>query len=537
MARNKIIRAARNNIFNRVPRIGPKKNVFPRPHQHITTFKMGWCVPFLCEETLPGDTWRLSHEIQMRFLPLYFPIMSQIDIRVDYFYVTNTTLWPVTLNDKGFEDFIQDEGDLTWPYQDLSTGAQSGTITNIQEDSVLCYLGIPTTELVGVTDPQHISALKVAAYAKIWDFYYRSDHLQDEIWQVLIEGENVWCNDVGFALPQKAAWAHDYFTSALPQPVEGSDVLIPLLKDPPDYPNDGLKMVNAASGGATGAVTDVEIDNGFLQKSGTGTELGVDVGNFNEQADTIRKLRLHVMLQEFWERANRIGGKFRNFVAGRWGVDPRPGDIDEAVYIGSSRGRVVISDVMQTAETTNDTDGTVTSPVGQYSGQALALQSSNTFQYSCQEWGWIMGIVVVRPRPGYFQGVERSWFRETYMDYPFPEFAHIGDQAIMNKEIYWDWTDNNPTLHDAAFGYVPRYSEWRWKNDTVSGKMRTQFANWHLHQKYDTRPTLNSDFIACTPRADDVFVMSDNSEHEIFANIYCDNSVSRGLPRFGTPAL
>ena len=533
MARNRVIKSKGSDQFWRTPTIPTRRNLFSRRCVNPTTFKMGWCVPFMWEETLPTDTWRLNHQVMMRFLPLYFPIMHRIEIDVYYFYTPNRILWPETVVDKGWQSFIQGKEDLDWCYMDLGQGAQGGAIDVIADDSVLCYLGIPTSGVTAVSDPQQIDARPVACYAMIWDHYFRSDPIQDEIWQPLTEGSNLWCNDIGFALPQKAAWKPDYFNTGLPEATAGDDVLIPLL-DNEGNPPTGLGMFDSVTG-AVPPNADLRIVSGKVLGSSPNA-LGLSEDDVNADAANIRKLRLHVMMQEWLEKENRIGTRYRDMMRGRWGVDPRAGIVDEPILIGSASGVVTIQDVMQTAETINSSDA-ITSIVGDYSGQALALDGSPTFEYTCKEHGIIMGIIVVRPRAGYMQGISRDWFRKTYLDYPWKEFAHIGDQAIMNKELYWDYSDNNPTLHDAPFAYTPRYSEYRWKNDVVSGKMRTDFLNWHLQRNFATRPTLNSDFIACDPRETDVFYMTSGAEHEIKCQIGCNNEAWRPLPRFGIPML
>ena len=523
-----------NELFVRVPQKGAKRNMFHRPHNHPTTFKMGWIVPYNWEATLPGETWFLRTSVGMRFLPLYFPIMADIEIDLYWFYCPNRILYD-NQDTSRWENFIMGKEDPEWAYCDLSAGAQGGAITSLNESSVACYLGIPTTGIASVTDPQHVSALPGAVYGKLWDHYFRSSQLQDEVADSrLIGGENTWVNDILFSLPLKANWKHDYFTAALPEAVAGEDILVPLMDEDKLIP-ENLRLQRADVGGNPPAAG-INIDSTGIVRSDTGSvRLGVEPTTFNENAAKIRTLRLHLVLQEWFEKANRIGDKYRDFIRGRFGLDPRAGIIDEPVYIGHAKGHVTISDVMQTAETVES--DTVTSPTGSYSGQAIAVTGSRPFKFFSPEHGIIMQMAVVRPQAGYGQGIGREWFRETYMDYPFPEFAHIGDQPIMNKEIFWDWTDNNPTLHDAEFGYQPRYAEYRWKNNTLSGKMRTDFRDWHLYQWYDTRPELNSDFIACTPRADDVFTMATNEEHEIFALFKSHNKALRPLPVFGNPGI
>jgi hypothetical protein len=532
-------RRRKRNIFKTTPTGRIPRSRFNMECSHKSTFKLGWLVPCLVEETLPGDTWLLSNEVVMRFLPLYWPMMHNIEVTFHYFYAPKRILWSGDLElNKGFQDHIQDKGDLLWPYCDLSQGAQSGAIEDLQDFSTACYMGIPPNEgLGGITDPQQIDAMKGAMYAMVWDYYYRSDHLQDEIFQPLVQGQNDWVNDVYFSTPLKRNWNFDYFTGALPQASFGEDILLPLLDPNVEHPDTPQIFNLSATGGLPGATTGLDLNAGSGLVRGSDTSgLKLDESDFNLRADTVPQLRFRVKLQEFFEQMNRLGTKYRDMIMGRYGRDPLAGIVDEPVYIGGSKGRVTVSEVMQTAETWDSTGDQVINPVGNYSGQALALQSSKTLKYTCSEHGYIMCLVSVMPRTGYFQGIHRSWFRKNYLDYPWPEFDGVGDQAVMNKEIYWDWTDNNP-IQDEAFGYTRRYDEWRWSNDTVAGKMRTDFRDWHMDRYFRDRPQLNSEFLECVPRSSDVFTMTSDEEHEIFAWIYHKNQAIRPISATGIPRI
>ena len=511
-------------------RASMKRNMFGMSNHHRTTFEIGRLIPFMWEDTLPGDLWNLKHEIMLRFLPLYFPIMHTMDITMHYFYIPNRIMF--RNGKRGWEQFMEDETGVEHPTIRMDLGDASGS--NILDPEALgCYLGLPFDDL-GITTVENITAFPAAAYAHIFDDYYRSNILQDEVADDLTEGDNPWARELLFEKPLRRGWNHDYFTSALPTAQTGDDVLIPLLGELPHSANR-MTRLNGTSPG-TGDIQ--------LTTTGPTKQLSDSVGNpitfdpdlFNDNAATMREFRLAAQLLEYLEKANRIGDRYRDVIAGRFGFDPMPGVIDEPQYIGGSRGNVVIQDVMSTAQTVDGSDD-ITSVVGDYTGQALGLQSSKGHRFFAPEHGVIMGIMSVMPKSAYYQGIPRKFNRTSFFDYAWKEFAHIGDQAILNKEIFMAWQGTAAGNNDDTFGYTPRYQEYRSSTDTVSGLMRTTYERWHLARKFNSLPPLNAEFIECNPRIADVFRKVGENEHECFANILNNNTVYRNLPRLGIPRL
>lgn len=520
--------------FKQQSRAKMKRNMFGMRQQHRTTFELGRLVPFFWQPTMPGDLWYLQHELMLRFLPLYFPIMHKIDVSIHYFYEPIRVLWrddkqAAPAENRGWGDFITEKHDVEWPHCNLRLGNGSNN-GSIAEDSIAAYMGIPTTGGAVIQEDTDVWAAPAAMYAHVYDDYYRSDHLQTERFLGMTEGENDVYRQIYYEKPFQRGWEHDYFTSALPSAQAGADVLVPLF-DEDDPPN--ASFLNAfGSGPATGDAQFVSSNTNLHDSAGLA--LRHDAEELNEHAAHMREFRLAAQLLEYYERSERLGTRYRDVMAGRFGFDPMPGVIDEPVYIGGSKGEVVIQDVMSTAQTVDSADNIV-NPVGEYTGQAMALEGSKGYKFFAPEHGIIMGFISLRPRTAYYQGIPRHFQHETAKDFPWLEFAHIGDQAIKKKELYWDHQATAGT-NEETFGYVPRYQEWRSATDTMSGYMRTSLDNYHLGRKFTTPPSLNANFIACSPRTVDVF-QKQEGEHEVFANILCNNRVARQLPRFGYPRL
>jgi len=505
-----------------------KRNMFPAAKQFVATGQMGRLIPFYHAETLPGDIWNLRAEVMLRFLPMYFPIMHQIELSMHWFYVPRRILNPT------FEDFINPATpDTEWAHCRLDQGGiYNGIATNtLETDSVFCYMGIPVSS-GAVQDTISVDAHFVASYAKIYDDYYRFNPIQSELFQPLAEGANSWVNDIGFERPLFSAWNHDYFTSGLPEAQSGEDVLVPLFDS--DQNVVQMRWGKESSGGVPdpGATA----TTGRQLQDSNGDAIGLVPEDINGEGASMQEFRLAARLLEFLEKSNRAGENYRDYIITTYGFDPMPGVVDEPQYIGGTRGQVMVSDVMSTSQTL-ESDNSVSSVVGDYTGQALALQSSRSFKYYCKEWGDIVGIMRVRPRSSYYQGLHRKFTRSTPLDYAQAEFAHLGDQPILNQEIYLDYSGTN--TNDEVFAYTPRYEEYRGDNDTVAGKMRDDFEAFHLARKFAATPSFNESFIQCQPDVARVFngVTESSTEHEMFINVLNDNTVYRNLPRFGIPKL
>lgn len=548
------------------------KNLFDLSHDVKTTFSMGQLIPFLTLETLPGDKFEIDFECMTRFAPLYLPIMHRCDLTVNYFYVTNRTLWGYggqgggeSIYGDGWTDYITQSKDLVHPYVRVPTD----DIQHEKSYFLLDYMGFPTDNITGGGSDinfLNVNAFPFAAYWKIYDEYYRNPQVEDQMWIGLTPGENdlsdwpnYYTDDHGLFVAYKL-WNRDYFTSCLPTPQVGAEVLVPMYN--PNY-DESVFAEGSFAGpyrwrntithtpASDADLTVSALDTGIAGATSADGSVYLDI---QETAAPMREFRLAARMLEFLERLMRIGSRYRDFLKGEFGVDPDPGTIDLPVYIGGSKGRVIISEVMSTAETTNDTD--VLTPLGAYAGQALAMESTKrSIKYFCKEHGIILGIINIQPRSSYMQGLSRMWTRGvgvpgtepgTVYDYAFEQFAAIGDQAVKFKELRYDYNNvaANINHNEDTFGYIPRYSEYRWNNDIVSGQMRTIWQSFHLGRIFTqvpatalTEPVLNREFVSNRPRVDDVFQIGGAQDHEIYCHIFNSVKVWRGLPKFGVPSL
>lgn len=515
-----------------------QKSTFDLSHDYKTSFKMGWLIPFLCEETYPNEDWNCSNQVDLQFSPLILPIMHRVNVETMYFYVPNRILWD------GWEDFITGKDTATLPPHVLFGG-----FSDTWENSYLGnYFGLPQVQLTNWTDSDiAINAFPFAGYRKIWDEYFRRPQVQDEIFFPLIAGSNAGLASSVNALPLQKNWNMDYFTSALPEPQAGEEILIPLISE--DLSD--VAWVPTQTGTEFGPSQWKQFDGSLglienlqFQAAGGGHRLtGGPSGNeyyldIQQTAATLAELREAVRLQEFMEKLNRTSFRYPEMIKGFFGVDPMRGTIQDPVFLGMSQGQVSVADVLQTAETRSNSSDAVIAPLGSYAGYARFQDAGSTISYSTEEHGFIFGLICVSPRSSYgVTGLERKWWdRQTYLDYAWKEFAEIGDEAIQDQELFLDATDLS--IRDDVFGYTGRYNHLRYRNDYYTGQMGSDFADQHLGREFGNAPALNTAFLRCEPRVEDVFQgIADNGDHEIRAHIWNNVVVSRGLPKFGIPQM
>lgn len=519
------------NLFKQVGMPSLQRSTFNMSFDHKTTFDMGQMIPIFHYETLPTDYWEITPEILLRCAPLVAPVMHEVEVRLHVFHVPKRILW------SGWEDFITgtDEGAVNPP-----TMAPNGSTTwPFTQGSLADYFGLPTGsgQMANLT----INIYSVAAYYMIYDHYYRDQNIIAEKYVALGAGDNNGYDALMTAVPLKCAWAHDYFTSALDETQAGDEVTLPLLQ------GGSVDVVSKGAGNVSGnlfrGVSDFVLSTSdSVSSGGSGT---IEVGaqgthtidpngdwevDINSEASTITTLRRAFKLQEFLERDKRGGQRYQENLMSHWGSTIEDYRVNEPEYVGGSKGSLVISEVLSTAQTVASS---VEYSIGQMAGHGISLAGGNKITYKAKEHGELIGILTVRPRPAYFQQLHKKWRHNTRLDYPWPEFAHIGDEEIYNWEVYPNQTDE--TKREQVFGYTPRYSSWKFQNGITSGKMRTSDLEfWNLNRKFTSEPGLNEAFIECNP-SKRIFVDSD--EPGIYAHCIFNAYVNRALPYFGNPKL
>lgn len=474
---------------------------------------MGQLTPILVQECIPGDVFKGRSENLIRFAPLVAPVMHSIAVYTHYFFVPNRLVWP------NWEKFITANNG-----SNIIPAAPTFTIDDPKKGTIADYFGLPTTHPLN-----SISAIPHAAYNLIYNEYYRDQNLQAEIPYVLADGEQIFHEFHLDREPFNRAWQHDYYTSALPFAQKGEAVTLPIgsFTDIPVYRNnsDGaITSWDAAS--SLGGTTTVQAISRENEGGGTTSALYADTSQLAADAATINDLRRAFRLQEWLEKMARGGSRYIEQIYVHFGVKSSDARLQRPEFLGGARAPVIISEVLQTSESAETPQATM-------AGHALSAGSGRKFNYRCEEHGYIIGIQSIMPTTAYQQGIPRHFSRKSHLDYAWPSFAHIGEQEILNKELYNDPTDSK---NDDVFGYIPRYSEYRYTPSRVAGEFRDTLAFWHLGRIFSNRPKLNSDFIECKPRTD-IFAVDAADNQSLWCHTFHDIKAFRLLPKYGTPTL
>jgi len=334
---------------------------------------------------------------------------------------------------------------------------------------------------------------------------------------------------------------HDYFTSALPWTQRGAEATIPLgTTADVNYVNNsgrGTILRDPATGNPLVIGTSVQImsvTGGYLEgDAATNFEIQVDPTDDMEvdlstaTAASINDLRRAYRLQEWLEANARAGARYNETIKVHFGIDPGDARLQRPIFLGGSRAPIVISEVLQTSET-------ATTPQGTMAGHGVSVGGKNMFSYKCREHGFIMGICTIMPKSAYQQGIDRFWTKFDKFDYFWKQFANIGEQAILNQELYVA----NDGLDDDVFGYTPRYAEYKYINDKVSGPFRSTLDEWHLGRIFSTRPTLSQNFVQLTPsELNRIFAVPGLSDQQFYVQMHHQVKARRPMPYFGTPTI
>lgn len=527
--------------YSQVPHANVPRARFKRDYSLLTTMNEGDLVPIYCDEVLPADTAKIDLNALMRMSTPLYPVMDNCYCDFYFFFVPSRLLWEHFENLMGQNDstFWADRVEYTTPKTTAPSGGWNvGTLAD--------YFGIPT----GVANLQ-VNSLPFRAYAKVWNEWFRDENLQQPVTMSKTDattagsntGTNLTDAEAG-GLPLKVCKYKDYFTSCLPSPQKGSAVKLPLTGNAPIVGKNvtggenieySLRVVD----GGTVRVSDfyinapdIKFPNGStrVQDESQNAFLYADLGSI--AATTINELRQAIAVQHILERDARTGTRYKEYLQGAWGVTSPDARLDRSEYIGGYRLPININQVIQTSAT--DT----TSPQGNTAAFSMTTMSRNMATYSATEHGFILGLAAVRVDHSYQQGLSRMWTRSTRFSYYDPMLANLGEQAVLNQEIY---AQGKP-VDEEVFGYQEAWADYRYRTNMITGEMRSTYKQtldaWHYADKYTELPTLSSDWIKeGTENIDRTIAVQSDNSRQFICNFYFDQTWTRAMPIYSLPGL
>lgn len=512
------------HTFSQVPKAEISRSSFNRSHGYKTTFDAGFLIPIFVDEALPGDTFNLSSSIFARLATPIAPIMDNIFLDGFFFAVPMRLIWD---NWKKFNGEQKDPGDST---DYLEPVMVSPAVTGFGELSLSDYFGIPT-KVPGLT----VNSKFHRAYNLIWNEWFRDQNLQASVPVPKGDGPDT---STDFTLLRRGK-RHDYFTSALPWPQKGPAVKLPLGAQAPIYSNapfDGTQNNNntlAIYKTSDNTLRNIAANTQYIYGSIANPAAAPMYADLTAAtASTINELRQAFQLQKLFERDARGGTRYTEIIKAHFGVTSPDARLQRPEYLGGFSIPVSLHSVPQTSSTDAET------PQGNLAAYGTAAASGRGFGQSFTEHCVIIGMVSARADLNYQQGLNRMFSRRTRYDYYWPALSHIGEQAVLNKEIYAVGSAN--AAQDAAvFGYQERYAEYRYKPSVVTGQMRSNATTpldiWHLSQQFGALPTLNSTFIQENPPIDRVIAVP--SEPHFILDAYFSLNCVRPMPVYSVPGL
>ncbi|UYD39221.1 MAG: major capsid protein [Wigfec virus K19_160] len=464
-----------------------KRSKFSLSNYKLFSCDMGELIPCGLTEVLPGDTIQQATSALVRCSPLLAPVMHPVHVHIRHFFVPHRLIWEdwedfITGGPDGMDDSVFPTINLT--YTNPTTG------TNIV-GQLPDYLGVPPQ-----INNLAVSALPFRAYALIWNEWYRDQDLQEPLPLSVASGVDSTTN---VAL-QNVNWEKDYFTSARPWEQKGPAITVPLGTRAPVKGigvTDGTASNASASyresdGSLTSYPNNRQTQNGNIAVKLTGTPVSstnipdVYADLTGASAVTVNILREALALQRYEEARARFGSRYTEYLR-YLGVRSSDARLQRPEYLGGGRQTIQFSEVLQTAEGTD--------PVGQLRGHGISAMRSNRYRRFFEEHGYVMSFLSIRPKTMYMQSLHRTWNRRTKEDFWQKELQHIGQQEVLNKEVYAAHTTPN-----GVFGYQDRYDEYRRMENTVAGEFRTtELDYWHMARSFASSPALNSDFVECLP--------------------------------------
>lgn len=566
-----------NSRFAQAPQVDIQRSTFDRSSGHKTTFNAGKLVPIYVDEVLPGDTFEMKTSAIIRGSTPIFPVMDNANLDIYFFFVPNRLVWDHWKEFNGENTTSKWEQTIEYSIPQMAPPlAITGTVNTPagwEKGTLADYMGIPTQVGPGAsqTNPQYtVNHLPFRAYCLIWNEWFRDQNLQDPVLidkgdsqtngrHLVPEGnsiifENQAALQGANLLPVNKYF--DYFTGALPEPQKGPDVLLPLGQTAP------VITMTTDVAGVTGNspnlrfVANGEIaqqSNVVITPTGTGegtlNYTGGNAGPINgklipsnlyanlEEATsaTINELRLAFQLQKLYERDARGGTRYIEIIKSHFGVTSPDARLQRPEYLGGERIPINIDQVIQTSGTAEGT-----TPQGNTGAYSLTGSQGSYFKHSFVEHGYVLGLACVRTEHTYQQGLEKIWNRKNRFDFYWPALANIGEQAILNKEIYLQAIKE---VNEQAFGYQEAWAEYRYKPSRVSSAFRSNITSgsldaWHYADYYDALPKLSAEWVQETYKnVDRTLAVQSTLEDQYIADFWFKCKCTRPMPIYSIPGL
>ena len=569
-----------NSRFAQAPQVDIQRSTFDRSSGHKTTFNAGKLVPIYVDEVLPGDTFEMKTSAIIRGSTPIFPVMDNANLDIYFFFVPNRLVWDHWKEFNGENTTSKWEQTVEYSIPQMAPPLSTETTPTAgwEKGTLADYMGIPTEVGPGAsqTNPEYtVNHLPFRAYCLIWNEWFRDQNLQDPVLidkgdsqtngrHLIPEGNSITFENQAALqganlLPVNKYF--DYFTGALPEPQKGPEVLLPLGSRAPVITSkmtnkiisDAAMMFSAPQPGETGSNHIL-----FIQKGtgGASTKQGrLVAGNQDASGEnitqiipqnlvadlehataaTINELRLAFQIQRLYERDARGGTRYIEIIKSHFGVTSPDARLQRPEYLGGERIPINIDQVIQTSGTMEGT-----TPQGNTGAYSLTGNQGSYFKHSFVEHGYVLGLACVRTEHTYQQGLEKIWNRRNRFDFYWPALANIGEQAILNKEIY---LQASKATNEEAFGYQEAWAEYRYKPSRVSSAFRSNIETgsldaWHYADYYETLPKLSAEWVQETHKnVDRTLAVQSTLEDQYIADFWFKCKCTRPMPIYSIPGL
>lgn len=526
----------------------PERSTFDYSHEHRTTTRIGRLTPIFIKETLPNDTWYGNIEVLIKFAPLLFPIFARLHMFIHWHFVPNRIIaswWP---------DFITGGRlgeQVTVPavpsrFQYAAVGARAQSL--MAKSSIINYMGHPplTDAQANALATRTFDVMPLAAFYKVWyDWYRDRNYTADNTILPLPAGTIATTTTIDALMIEKTRhWEPDYFTTAQTNTQRGAEVLLPL-QGSGSVTYMGTSMLKTAAGANAAINSLVGVDGvtgvfSVNKASAAGAGTGGRVENISSVSITssdisINDTRRAFALQKWLERNQLSGSRMDESIMAHFKRKTSDARLQMAEYLGGSKTPCQITELISTAWSN---DGTSDLPQGNMAGNAMVYGTDNRVSYNCEEWGFMIATLSVMPKTSYKQGLPRMFQnRDTFLSYPWPTFAHLGEQEVYNNELYLDATSVPvDRTTQPVFGYTSRYSDWKQAFSLDTGDFYDNMESWTITRKFASQPVLGNTFCEFDDALQDqIFAVA--AADTLWCYIYTNMKVKRSLPYYATPKL